>query len=119
MEYHPKDCAAQFLQRHKYTIVDRDVMPFKYGITPVDFIAYDNIACAFVAVKVYSCDEAFENIEAEWSYKDRPYFMRAIKRYVEKHSIYGDIRADLVWVKRNGYIMHMVGHTKTRKEKVR
>ena len=114
---YPKDRAAQYLQRQGYSIIDRGVMPFVYGLTLIDFVAYDKAANCMVAVRVYGMDEARANVMSEWTHKDHPYFVRAVRRYAEKKSWYGKYRADLIWARPNGEIDHLVGQTKTRRRK--
>ena len=114
--FHSKNLAEQYLLKH-YNIVDRGVMPFRYGITTIDFIVYDKAKDTLVAVRLYSMDDSYADVMAEWAHKDRPYFVRAIKRYAEKRSWRMPVRADLVWVKGNGEINHVVGDVKTMKRR--
>ena len=110
--FHSRDLAEQYLLKH-YNIVDRGAMPFKHGITTIDFIVYDTAKDTLVAVRLYTVDDSSDNVMAEWTHKDRPYFVRAIKRYAEKYGWRMPVRADLVWVRRGGEIDHVVGDVKT------
>lgn len=110
--FFPKDLAAQYLKKHGYNIVDRGAMPFKYGITTIDFVAYDKAEDTLVSVRLYAMDDTYDNVMSEWRHKDSPYFRRAIRRYGEKSGWRGKTRADLIWVRDKNEILHVVGEVK-------
>lgn len=115
--FYPKDLVAQYLRKRGYNIVDRGVMPFRHGITTIDFAAYDRAENTLVAVRIYETDDSYENVMSEWRHKDSPYFRRAIRRYGEKKGWRSKTRADLMLVRGDGCIMHVIGETKTGKTK--
>ena len=115
--FYPKDLAAQYLRKHGYDIVDRGVLPFKHGITTIDFVVYEKAENTLVAVCVYATDDSYDNAMAEWRHKDSSYFRRAIRRYDEKRGWRGKTRADLILVRGDDCIMHVIGETKVRKTK--
>lgn len=110
--FFPKDLAAQYLRKRGYNMVDRGAMPFKYGITTIDFVMFDKNEDTLVAIRIYSMDDSYENIMSEWRHKDLPYFKRAIRRYGEKNGWRGKTRADLMWVRDNNEILHVIGEVK-------
>lgn len=102
------------MRMHGYEVVDLDAMPFNYGITRIDAILYDIHADAMVAVKVYGDNAQRDNILSEWKHRDEPYYKRAIKRWCEKqrwNGLYRKARrrADMVIVRSDGAIDHVVG----------
>lgn len=105
---------AQYMRMRGYEVVDLDAMPFNYGITRIDAILYDRLADAMVAVKVYGDNAQRDNILSEWKHRDEPYYKRAIKRWCEKRKWNGWYRkawrrADMVIVRSDGAIDHVVG----------
>lgn len=105
---------AQYMRMRGYEVVDLDAMPFNYGITRIDAILYDRLADAMVAVKVYGDNAQRDNILSEWKHRDEPYYKRAIKRWCEKQKWNGWYRkawrrADMVIVRSDGAIDHVVG----------
>lgn len=105
---------AQYMRMRGYEVVDLDAMPFNYGITRIDAILYDRLADAMVAVKVYGDNAQRDNILSEWKHRDEPYYKRAIKRWCEKQRWNGWYRkawrrADMVIVRSDGAIDHVVG----------
>ena len=79
--FFPKDLAAQYLRKHGYNIVDRGAMPFKYGITTIDFVAYDKSEDALVAANIDSEKPAnvLDNIELEALYNTFDDIMECVK----------------------------------------
>lgn len=104
---------AQYMRKHGYEIVDTDVMPFNYGITKIDMVAYDRLLHEVVFVKVYSDTAIRQNIMAEWLYRDKPYYKRATRRWCEKQRWHAMFRADMVIVRDNGEIDHVTSTEKS------
>jgi hypothetical protein len=105
---------VEYMRNRGYDIVDMDVMPFNYGITRIDIVIYDRLADAMVAVKVYGDNASRDNILSEWKHRDEPYYKRAIKRWCEKQRWNGWYRkawrrADMVIVRSDGAIDHVIG----------
>ena len=106
-----------YLHGHRYTIVDRNAMPFLNGITKIDLVAYDNNADTMVGVSIREKKAGRKDELAEWEHKDRAYFRRATKRWCEKNKWYGKYRADAMFLMPDGGIDHVIGPEYSRVKK--
>lgn len=104
--------AVGYMRKHGYEVVDLDAMPFNYGITKIDMIVYDSLLHEMVSVKVYSDASVRENIMAEWLFRDKPYYKRAIRRWCEKQRWHAMFRTDMAIVRNGGEIDHVTSTDK-------
>jgi putative endonuclease len=90
-----EDCAADYLQRKGYTIVERD---WKSGHRDIDIIAFDeNRTVVFVEVKTRR-NRIFGEPEESVDYRKLRNLKAAINHYVKYRCIDNDIRFDIITV---------------------
>ena len=90
-----EDCAADYLQRKGYTIVERD---WKSGHRDIDIIAVDeNRTVVFVEVKTRR-NRVFGEPEESVDYRKMRNLQAAINHYVKYRHIDNDIRFDIITV---------------------
>ncbi|WP_294748057.1 YraN family protein [uncultured Prevotella sp.] len=90
-----EDCAADYLQRKGYTIVERD---WKSGHRDIDIIAVDeNRTVVFVEVKTRR-NRVFGEPEESVDYRKMRNLQAAINHYVKYRRIDNEIRFDIITV---------------------
>ncbi len=90
-----EDCAADYLQRKGYTIVERD---WKSGHRDIDIIAVDeNHTVVFVEVKTRR-NRVFGEPEESVDYRKMRNLQAAINHYVKYRRIDNEIRFDIITV---------------------
>ena len=90
-----EDCAADYLQRKGYTIVERD---WKSGHRDIDIIAVDeNRTVVFVEVKTRR-NRVFGEPEGSAHYRKMRNPQAAINHYVQYRRIDNEIRFDIITV---------------------
>ena len=87
-----EDCAADYLQRMGYTILERD---WKSGHHDLDIIANDEDTLVIIEVKTRR-SRLFGNPEEAIDYKKRLSLLSASNHYVKSHHINAPVRFDIV-----------------------
>ena len=103
--------AGAYLYSHGYEIMDRGVMPFRHGLTALDFVGYDKGRGVVVGFQVAARGRGVkaEDIQAEWRYGRSPYFVRATRKWCFNNGWRKGFRADCISVFDDGSVDHIVG----------
>ena len=90
-----EDCAADYLQRNGYTIIDRD---WKSGHRDIDIVAADtNGTTVFVEVKTRR-NRLFGDPEEAVDYQKLQSLQSAMNHYIKYRHINGEVRLDIITV---------------------
>lgn len=89
-----EDCAADYLQRKGYVIVERD---WKSGHRDIDIVAMDGLTMVFAEVKTRR-DRVYAAPEDAVDYHKRRNLQGAINHYIKCHHVDYDIRFDVLTV---------------------
>ena len=90
-----EDCAADYLQRNGYTIIERD---WKSGHRDIDIVAADEDGTiVFVEVKTRR-SRLFGDPEEAVDYQKLQSLQRAMNHYINYRHINGDVRLDIITV---------------------
>ena len=90
-----EDCAADYLQRKGYTIIERD---WKSGRRDIDIIAADEAGTVvFVEVKTRR-SRLFGDPEEAVDYQKLQSLRSAMNHYIKYSHINGDVRLDIITV---------------------
>ena len=90
-----EDCAADYLQRNGYTILDRD---WKSGHRDIDIVAADKDGTVvFVEVKTRR-NRLFGDPEEAVDYQKLRSLQSAMNHYIKYRGINGEVRLDIITV---------------------